>query len=139
MRYLRLLLIAILCFVGVGFSASTVNPQGDGSPIPISSVRPPYPPVAYMKKISGTVLVDVKVNSEGKVVEANAIMGHEALRHSAEMAAWGWLFKPFKVKGNSYSVRLTFIFHDDSYVAPEKKPDFTSPYQVEIERPVLQY
>jgi len=55
------------------------------------------------------------------------------LRDSARKAAMGWKFNA--TDGAAIrSVRLTFIFHGLSYVAPDKKPEFTSPYQVEIQR-----
>jgi len=72
-------------------------------------------------------LVDVQVNSAGKVVEAKPIMGSELLQTVARQAALEWRFKPLKSVSGTYSVRLTFIFHDAAYVAPEKKPDFTAP------------
>jgi TonB family protein len=108
-------------------------------PLTIAAPRPPYPVMALAKKISGTVLVDVEVNIEGKVVNADVISGPEILRDMAKAAARGWQFKPPKSVVGAFSVRLTFIFHDDSFVPPQRKPDFTSPYQVEIARPVSQF
>ena len=101
-------------------------------PVVLSAVKPAYPPVAAAKKISGAVLVDVEISVEGKVITAKPITGHELLRNAAKAAALGWRFKPL-ADGEAHSMRLTFIFHDVSYVAPKKKPEFTSPYQVEIE------
>lgn len=102
-------------------------------PVVVGVTIPAYPAIAVAKRISGTVLVDVQVNAEGKVTEANPIMGHELLREAARKAALRWRFKPLDNSPNLRSVRLTFIFHDISYVAPVKEPEFTSPYQVEIE------
>ncbi len=102
-------------------------------PVVIGVSIPAYPVIAVAKKISGTVLVDVQVNAEGKVTEAKPIMGHELLRDAAKKAALRWRFKPLESGTNIRSVRLTFIFHDTSYIAPENKPEFTSPYQVEIQ------
>src|SRR5882757_5179731 len=142
MRYVKLVTFVIICALGLAVSTSAISLQDTECPIPISAVRPPYPPIARAKKISGTVLVDVQVNSAGKVVEAKPIMGTELLQTVARQAALEWRFKPFKpfksVSG-TYSVRLTFIFHDAAYVAPEKKPDFTAPYQIELEYPVAHF
>jgi TonB family protein len=99
-------------------------------PIPTSARIPDYPAMARAKRISGVVLVDVKVNDEGKVIEAEPIMGDEYLRKASKEAALLWRFKPFESKQTPYLVRLTFIFHDVSYKAPEKKPDYRSPYQI---------
>jgi protein TonB len=92
---------------------------------------PAYPVIAVANKVSGAVLVDVEVNAEGKVTEANAISGPEILRDAAKKAAMRWRFEAASV--GSRSVRLTFIFHEPSYVAPKKKPQFMNPYQVEVE------
>jgi hypothetical protein len=60
-------------------------------------------------------------------------MGGEYLREAASKAALGWRFKPLQSSsGGGYSVRLTFIFHEFSYKPPDKKPDFRSPYQIEV-------
>jgi TonB family protein len=134
MQYIRLLILAALCVANLTLAPS-VSAQDTERPIPISAPRPPYPPIARAKRISGTVFVDVRVNSEGKVVEAKVVMGHELLREHARKAALGFRFKPFDLAGDMFTVRLTYIFHDESYTAPEKEPDFTSPYQVEIPRP----
>jgi TonB family protein len=101
-------------------------------PVVLNAVIPAYPVVAAAKRISGAVLVDVEINGEGNVIAAVPITGHELLRNAAKKAVLGWRFKPL-ADGKSHSMRLTFIFHDVSYVAPEKKPEFMSPYQVEVE------
>ena len=61
--------------------------------------------------------------------------GTDILRDMAKAAARGWQFKPPKSAVGAFSVRLTFIFHDDLFVPPQRKPNFMSPYQVEIARP----
>ena len=107
-------------------------------PVVVSAPRPPYPPIAIAKKISGTVLVDIEVNAEGKVSNAEVIYGPELLRDISRIAARSWAFKADS--GTSgFTVRLTFIFHDESFVPPKQTPDFTSPFQVEILRPKGQF
>lgn len=101
-------------------------------PVVVSAPRPAYPPIAVAKRISGTVLVDVDISLDGKVIGARAITGHNLLRKDAREAALQWRFNTNE-GGSIRSVRLTFIFHAVSYVSPEKTPEFTSPYQVEIE------
>ena len=100
----------------------------------INVTIPAYPAVAVANRVSGAVLVDVEVNAEGKVTEANAISGPVLLREAAKKAALRWRFERVNVGEASRSVRLTFIFHEPSYVAPKKKkPKFTNPYQAEVE------
>jgi TonB family protein len=103
------------------------------SPVPTSKVLSTYPAIAVAQKVSGAVLVDVIVNTNGKISDASVVSGPTLLRSPAKKAALLWRFEPLKGAGESRSVRLTFIFHEPSYKAPEKAPDFTCPYQVEVE------
>jgi TonB family protein len=106
-------------------------------PVVLTAVRPPYPALAAAKKISGTVLVDIEVNAEGKISNAEVIDGPELLRDISRIAARSWTFKA--PDSGVFTVRLTFIFHDESFVPPKQAPDFTSPFQVEILRPKEQF
>ena len=101
-------------------------------PITVNITKPVYPPIAAAHRTSGTVLVDVEIGVEGRVIAANPITGHQVLQNAAKEAALRWRFKP-AADGKVHTMRLTFIFHEVSYVAPVKIPEFTSPYQVEIE------
>lgn len=101
-------------------------------PVVVSAPRPAYPAQAAAKKVSGAVLVDVKISAEGKVIEANPITGHAILREASKKAALMWRFNA--LEGSvTRSVRLTFIYHETSYTEPKEKPDFTSPYQTEVQ------
>lgn len=106
------------------------------APTVLKAIVPAYPPIAASKRISGTVLVDVDIDPKGNVFEARPIIGGMYLRDYAQKAALRWQFN-VSDSTTVRTVRLTFIFHDVSYVAPEKKPEFTSPYQVEIERAAM--
>jgi len=108
-------------------------------PVVIEAPRPPYPPIAAAQKISGAVLVDVQVGADGKVINAEVIDGPKLLRDICRIAARQWKFKSSNAEALPFSVRLTFIFHDESFVPPKQKPDFTSPFQVEILRPASQF
>ena len=117
--------------------AASVNAQerkstpDDEAPVVTRRVTPPYPALARAQRISGAVLVDVDVDSQGKVTKAVAITGDKLLRDVAQKAALFWQFNGANSAGTR-SVRLTFIFHDRDYVAPEKEPKFRCPYELEI-------
>src|SRR5437868_1090425 len=96
-------------------------------PTVLRAVVPAYPAIAAAKRISGAVLVDVDIDPKGNVIEARPIIGGKYLRDSARKAALRWQFNASDGAAVR-SVRLTFNFNDVSYVAPEKKPEFTSPY-----------
>jgi TonB family protein len=128
---MRLVLVLICgCLLSAG---STVLAQSVTRLEPVNAPIPTYPVMARAKRISGVVLVDVRVNRKGQVLEAIALLGGEYLRDAAVKAAHGWRFNALQAQStDDYSVRLTFIFHDYSYKPPERKPDFRSPYQIEI-------
>ena len=126
-RFCRSLLSAVLLV----WLAGPSNILAADLPRVTNRSSPAYPVIAVANKVSGAVLVDVEVNSEGKVTGANAISGPELLREAAKKAAMRWRFEP--AGAGARSLRLTFIFHEPSYVAPKKQPQFTSPYQIEVE------
>ncbi len=75
-------------------------------------VAPAYPKDAIEQKIEGTVEVEVLVDEEGKVAEAEAIEGHQLLREAAITAAKQWKFKVAKLSGNpvAFNGRIIFKF-----------------------------
>jgi TonB family protein len=78
----------------------------------ITRVEPIYPPTARALKAFGTVKVQIIISETGKVIDAKAISGHQALRSAAEDAAYKWVFKPTTVDGAPIKARgvLTFNF-----------------------------
>lgn len=134
---IKILLVIALLITSVNFQTAFCAQKA--FPVVVTAPRPPYPPIAVAKKISGTVLVDIEVNAEGKVSNAEVIDGPELLRDISRIAARGWTFKAPDSGTGVFTVRLTFIFHDESFVPPKQTPDFTSPFQVEILRPTAQF
>lgn len=128
------LIAALLLFISLLTTTASACPTCSSAeqPVPISRPQPSYSPYAKAKKVSGAVLVDVIVNVEGKVIEAAIISGPDLFHKDVKKAALLWRFKPLR-GSEAKSVRLTFLFHETSYVSPEKEPEFKCPYQVEIE------
>ena len=60
---------------------------------------PPYPPVAKMAGIQGTVLVEITVGVDGVPLSAHAIEGPMQLRAASEASAMKWRFEPVKENG----------------------------------------
>jgi len=60
----------------------------------ISKPEPPYPPVAKAAKARGTVVVQVTVDENGRVILASAVSGHPLLREAAVAAARQARFAP---------------------------------------------
>jgi TonB family protein len=78
----------------------------------ITRVEAVYPPTARMMRAFGTVKVQITISEAGRVIDAKAISGHQALRSAAVEAALKWVFKPTTVNGAPIKVQgiLTFNF-----------------------------
>ncbi len=59
---------------------------------PKKRVPPIYPELAKKMHIVGSVRLELRVDSEGQVVEAKALQGHTLLREAAISAAKKWTF-----------------------------------------------
>jgi TonB family protein len=56
-------------------------------------VAPVYPEIAKRMKIEGVVMVEVKVDSDGKVNEVKMVSGNRVLSAAAEDAVRHWKFE----------------------------------------------
>jgi TonB family protein len=81
----------------------------------LSLPMPVYPPIAKAARASGTVVVQVLIDEEGKVVEARAISGHPLLQNAAKEAALLAQFAPTRLSGQPVQVTgvLTYNFVPD--------------------------
>jgi TonB family protein len=78
----------------------------------IAKVQPVYPPTARVMRAYGTVTVQITISESGRVIEAKAVSGHQALRSAAEEAARKWVFRPTTLNGSPIKVQgiLSFSF-----------------------------
>jgi len=60
---------------------------------------PPYPPIAKLAKISGIVVVEIVVGTDGVPVSAKAVDGPPQLRAASEAYAMTWRFEPAMSNG----------------------------------------
>jgi TonB family protein len=74
-------------------------------------VTPVYPPAAKEERVSGSVVVEVTIDEEGKVFAARAITGHALLKDAAVEAARGWTFTPTQLSGVPIKVIGTITFN----------------------------
>ena len=92
---------------GVPVSGGVLNTKA------ISLPKPLYPPGARSFGAWGTVVVEVTISEEGKVVEARALSGHSLLQGAAVNAARLAKFLPARLSGMPVKVtgtiRYTFI------------------------------
>jgi TonB family protein len=78
----------------------------------ISKPQPVYPPNPLSARISGTVVVQVLVDEEGRVISASVVSGHPLLRQAAVAAARAARFSPTLLSGRPVKVSgvLTYNF-----------------------------
>ena len=77
----------------------------------IRRAQPMYPPLARAARVSGSVIVEVVVDTEGDVVSARAVSGHPLLKDSSVAAARGWKFTPTLLSGAPVKVIGTVTFN----------------------------
>ena len=78
----------------------------------INLPQPTLPPIAKAAKAGGTVVVEVMVDEDGKVISANAVSGHTLLKPAAVQAAYAARFSPTKLSGQAVKVTgvITYNF-----------------------------
>jgi TonB family protein len=77
----------------------------------ISLPKPAYPAEARDAHDSGTVEVQITIDEEGNVIEAEAIKGHKSLRAAAVDAARRAKFSPTKLSGVPVNVTGRIIYN----------------------------
>ena len=80
----------------------------DNVPVPKKKkhVQPTYPQEALAEGIRGIVILELVIDTEGRVGEIHTIRSIPGLDEAAIAAARQWLYKPVKVDGKLVSVRL---------------------------------
>lgn len=66
----------------------------DAAPRVIKQTRPQYPAEAFVKKIEGTVLVEILIDSQGRVTRARVIQSVPLLDAAALQCVYQWVFQP---------------------------------------------
>jgi TonB family protein len=71
-----------------------------------------YPEIARKTHTTGTVVVEVAINEQGRVVKATAESGPAMLRDEAVRAAMQWRFKPASIGGTNVpsTIKITIVF-----------------------------
>src|SRR5579862_7186939 len=105
-------------------------------PLPLAveeAVAPAYPRRAVTARISGSVIVEVRVCEHGAVTAATIEEGNALLRQATLEAARLWRFQP---QPGSHDVKLIFSFR----LMPKDTPEaqlgtvFRPPYTVEVRK-----
>jgi TonB family protein len=128
MKSLRHVVLALFCIVAFSCSGGNHSPTLRGVR---SAVSPDYPPVATTLGISGDVIIDVKIGSNGDVVQTTFVSGQLLLHKAAVDAAQLWTFEKAPTETEA---RLTFSFRimPIDTAAERMTPAFDPPYRVEV-------
>lgn len=71
----------------------------DSAPRPIKMTKPVYPQEAFIKKIEGTVVLEILIDSQGRVVRARVIQSVPLLDAAALQCVYQWVFQPAVKRG----------------------------------------
>jgi TonB family protein len=77
----------------------------------VEKPAPAYPVIVNAERVEGTVVVQVMVDEEGKVVSAQAVSGHPLLRQAAVEAAHKARFSPTLLSGKPVKVTGTLSYN----------------------------
>src|SRR4029079_18842149 len=95
-----------------GVLGGVVGGTGDGPvmdydqpPRPIKMTRPQYPQEAFVKKIEGTVEVEIVIDANGRVVSARVVRSIPMLDAAAVQTVYQWVFAPAMKGGRPVSTR----------------------------------
>jgi protein TonB len=77
----------------------------------LHQVRPPYPSMARLARITGDVRLKAVIGTDGKIKNLTAISGHPLLVDSAMNAVRQWVYKPTVLDGLSVEVNTEIVVH----------------------------
>jgi TonB family protein len=91
----------------VGEPPNDVRPATGDVAVPLKTVMPLYPPLALA---DGTVLVQVRVGVNGRVVSATTVRSSPGFDESALTAARQWTFRPARIRGRLEETFAYIVF-----------------------------
>jgi protein TonB len=82
---------------GTGPVVPVRNP--DRPPRLLRQVRPEYPSEAFVKKVEGTVVLEIVIDERGRVARTRIVQSVPLLDAAALAAVWQWVFAPAEKAG----------------------------------------
>jgi protein TonB len=90
------------------FAQGAVKAEGDVKPPKlIKEVAPVYPEVARLAEVQGVVILSVKADETGKIVDAMVLRSIPLLDQAAIDAVRQWVYEPMIINGKAVSVVFT--------------------------------
>ena len=74
--------------------------------------RPLYSPIARAAHVAGAVVLQARINTEGKVENLSVVSGHPLLREGALEGVRQWVYQPLIVNGSpvEFETDITVVF-----------------------------
>ena len=130
-RFVTLPALGLCLLASFAVYAPAGAQEEDARPKVISSQAPSYPPVAAAARARGKVIVEVRLDGEGRVSSAKAKSGPPLLFKVSEEAAARWRFEPAPRGEAVRTALLTFDFDPDETWCINA-PGVISPYQMTV-------
>jgi TonB family protein len=73
----------------------------------LRKVQPDYPPIARDARVSGTVVIQAKINKEGGIENLQVVSGPPMLQQAALDAVKQWRYRPYLLDGEPVEVLTT--------------------------------
>ena len=77
------------------------------TPLKILDVRPIYPPLALAAKVSGVVIIEARIGTDGGIEEAHVLRSIPLLDEAALDAVKQWRFTPTLLNGQAVPIMMT--------------------------------
>lgn len=91
-----------------GTGPALVEVGGDiQAPRKVKHVAPVYPPLALQIHLSGMVIVECVIDTDGRVTSARVLRGHPLLDAAAMRAVEQWVYEPTRLNGQPVAVQMT--------------------------------
>jgi periplasmic protein TonB len=94
-------------------AATPVAPRNLVPAVPTAQASPNYPELALRARASGSVVLDLQIDEQGKVIKATPASGPTIFYKAAIDAAMKWRYKPASIGGVSVrsQSRVTIDFN----------------------------
>jgi protein TonB len=76
-------------------------------PVKVRHVAPKYPELARTTGVEGTVIVECRVDVDGRVADTRVLRGHPLLNEAALEAVQQWAYRPTLLNGRPVAVLMT--------------------------------
>lgn len=129
--FARIIMFPLLLTGGESPGGRQPSLQG---PAVVRAVAPLYPAMAATLGISGTVIVEVQIDTRGSVASVRSVDGPELLHKTAEHTARRWLFASTDDQVRARTVKLYFTFHllPEETSSEELFATFLPPYSAQV-------